>query len=217
MIKNKKYLIASVVILVICMSLYFPYPNNNMIYERSTFMSFPISDQDGYNVLAIIGSFLFIFAMILLVKGISKYHVRTVIIVLFAYSLLPLGLVAVYQETLAEGIAAISYDGKGTCDIDRVTEDELSGECQLLITNHSGSPVTFEIEFLDPYIPDNAYRLTSLMNEGGPYQITVEADREKMVDVKGLLDVSDVPNHGDGGGSTDVHFKISDGERERVL
>ncbi|QHE60499.1 hypothetical protein FHE72_05170 [Rossellomorea vietnamensis] len=217
MIKNKKYLIASGVILAICMSLYFPYPNNKMIYERSTFMSFPISDQDGYNLLAIIGSFLFIFAMILLVKGISKYHVRTVIIVLFAYSLLPLGLVAVYQETLAEVIAAISYDGKGTCDIDRVTEDELSGECQLLITNHSGDPVTFEIEFLDPYIPDEAYRLTSLMNEGGPYQITVEADREKMVDVKGLLDVSDVPNHGDGGGSTNVHFKISDGERERVL
>jgi hypothetical protein len=217
MIKNKKYLIASGVILAICMSLYFPYPNNKMIYERSTFMSFPISDQDGYNLLAIIGSFLFIFAMILLVKGISKYHVRTVIIVLFAYSLLPLGLVAIYQETLAEGIAAISYDGKGTCDIDRVTEDELNGECQLLITNHSGDPVTFEIEFLDPYIPDEAYRLTSLMNEGGPYQITVEADREKMVDVKGLLDVSDVTNHGSGGGFMNVHFKISDGDRERVL
>ncbi|UXH46283.1 hypothetical protein N5C46_09640 [Rossellomorea vietnamensis] len=217
MIKNKKYLIVSGVILIICMSLYFPYPNNRIIFNRVTFMSFPISDQDGYNLLAIIGSFLFIFAMILLVKGMSSYHVRTVIIVLFAYTLLPLGLVAVYQETVAEGIAAISYDGEGTCDFERVSEDELNGECQLLITNHSGDPVTFEIEFLDPYIPDKAYRLTSLMNEGGPYQITVEADREKMVEVKELLDISDFPNHGDGGGSTNVHFKISDGERERVL
>jgi hypothetical protein len=217
MIKNKKYLIASGVILIICMSLYFPFPNNKMIYERSTFMSFPISDQDGYNVLAIVGSFLFIFAMILLVKGISKYYFRTVILVLFAYTLLPLGIVAIYQETLAQGIAAISYDGKGTCDFERVSEDELNGECQLLITNHSGDPVTFEIEFLDSYIPDKNHRLTSLMNEGGPYRIMVEADREKMVEVKELLDLSDIPNHGDGGGSMNVHFKISDGERERVL
>ncbi|MEI2664170.1 hypothetical protein [Rossellomorea sp. LJF3] len=212
-----KYLITAGVILVICMSLYFPYPNNRTMFERVTFMSFPISDQDGYNLLAIIGSFLFIFAMILLVKGISKYHVRTVIIVLFAYTLLPLGLVTIYQETFAKGVAAISYDGKGTCDFESVSEDELNGECQLHITNHSGHPVTFEIEFLDSYIPDKAHRLTSLMNEGGPYRITIEAGGEKMVEVKELLDVSDVPNHVDGGGSMNVHFKMSDGERERVL
>lgn len=217
MIKSKKYLIASGVILIICMSLYFPYPNNRTMFERATFMNFPISDQEGYNVLAIIGSFLFIFAINLLVKGISKYYFRTVIIVLFAYTLLPLGLVTIYQETLAKGIAAISYDGSGTCDFERVSEDELNGECQLLITNHSGDPVTFEIEFLDSYIPDKDHRLTSLMNEGGPYSITVEADREKMVEVKELLNLSDIPNHVDGGGSMNVHFKMMDGERERVL
>jgi hypothetical protein len=217
MIKNKKYLIASGVILIICMSLYFSYPNNRVMFERVTFMSFPISDQDGYNLLAIIGSFLFIFAMILLVKGMSKYHVRTVIIVLFAYTLLPLGLVSVYQETFAEGIAAISYDGMGTCDFERISIDELNGECQLLITNHSGDPVTFEIEFMDSYIPDIDHRLTSLMNEGGPYKITVEADREKTVEFKELLELSDVPKHVDGGSSMNVHFKITEGERERIL
>ncbi|MCR8848000.1 hypothetical protein NQ095_06235 [Rossellomorea sp. SC111] len=217
MIKNKKYLIASCLILIICMSLYFPFPNHQMIFERMTFMSFPISDQDGYNVLAIIGSFLFIFAIVLLVKGISKYHIRTVIIVLFSYSLLPLGLVMLYQETFAEGIAAISYDGTGTCDFERVSEDELNGECHLLITNHSGDPVTFDIEFLDSYIPDEDHRRTSLMNEGGPYRITVEANCEKMVEVKELLDLSDVPYHVDGGGSMNVHLRISDGEKERVL
>ncbi|KPL60252.1 hypothetical protein [Rossellomorea vietnamensis] len=217
MIRNKKFLIASGVILMICRSLYFPYPNNKMIFERSTFMSFPISDQDGYNMLAIVGSIFFIFAMILLVKGISKYHFRTVILVLIAYSLLPLGLVSVYQETLASGISAISYDGEGTCDFESDSEDELNGECHLQITNHSGDPVTFDIEFLDSYIPYEDHRRTSLMNEGGPYRITVEANTEKMIDFKELLDVSDVPYHVDGGGSTNVHFKISDGERERVL
>jgi hypothetical protein len=217
MIKNKKLLIASGVILIICMSLYFPYPNNRIMFERVTFMSFPISDQDGYNKLAIVGSFLFIVGMILLVKGISKYHFRTVILVLIAYSLLPVGLVNVYQETFAEGIAAISYDGTGTCNFERVSEDELNGECHLLITNHSGDPVTFNIDFLDSYIPYEDHRMTSLMNEGGPYRITVEANREKMVEFKELLDLSDVPYHVDGGGSMNIHFKISDGEKERIL
>ncbi|WP_435992798.1 hypothetical protein [Rossellomorea sp. LjRoot5] len=124
---------------------------------------------------------------------------------------------ALYQETLAKGISAMSYDGSGTCDFERVSEDELNGECQLLITNHSGDPVTLEIEFLDSYIPDTDHRLTSLMNKGGPYRITVEADHEKTVEFKEVLDVSDVPYHVDGGGFMNVHFKITDGERERVL
>lgn len=92
----------------------------------------------------------------------------------------------------------MSYDGSGTCDFERVSEDELNGECQLLITNHSGDPVTLEIEFLDSYIPDTDHRLTSLMNKGGPYRITVEADHEKTVEFKEVLDVSDVPYHVDG-------------------
>ncbi|MGG4169376.1 hypothetical protein ABEW00_18190 [Rossellomorea vietnamensis] len=217
MIKNTNFLIASGVILIICRSLYYPYPNNKMIDERSTFMSFPISDRDGYNMLAIVGSFFFIFAMILLVKGISKYHFRTVILVLISYALLPLGLVSVYQETLASGISAISYDGEGTCDFESVSKDELNGECHLLITNHSGEPVTFDIEFLDSNIPYEDHRRTSLMNEGGPYRIPVEANREKMVEVKELLDLSDLPYHVDGGGSMNVHFKISDGEGKRIL
>lgn len=217
MIKNKKYLIASCLILIICMSLYFPFPNHQMIFERMTFMSFPISDQDGYNVLAIIGSFLFIFAIVLLVKGISKYHIRTVIIVLFSYSLLPLGLVMLYQETLADGIGAISYDGKGTCDFEKIEEDEFTGECNLLISNHSGEPVTFQIEFLDTFFPGSETRFTSLMNENGPYTVTIKANREKSVSLEEVLDLSDIPNHVDGGSSMEVHFKIKDGDKERVM
>ncbi|PFA63039.1 hypothetical protein CN378_18550 [Bacillus sp. AFS015802] len=217
MVKNKKSLIASGVLLIICMSLYFPFPNNQLLYTRTTFMSFPISDYDGYNVLAIIGSFLFIFAIVLLVKGISKYHVRTVIIVLFAYTLFPLGMVWMYQETLATGIAAISYDGKGTCDFEQVKNELFKGECNLLMTNHSGHPVTFEVEFLDTFFPLSDTRLTSLMNENGPVEITIEANREKMVNLEEVLDLSNVPNHVDGASTMDVHFKILNGDKERVM
>ena len=65
MIRSKVALISSVVILGICMYLYFPFPNNVMLEARSTFMSFPIRNQEGFILLGIIGSILFIIAMIL--------------------------------------------------------------------------------------------------------------------------------------------------------
>ncbi|MEW9053023.1 MAG: hypothetical protein AB2392_17815, partial [Neobacillus sp.] len=116
MIKSKLALISSVIILGICMYLYFPYPNNVMIEARSSFMSFPIRNQDGYILLGIIGSVLFLIAMILLVIGMKKYHFRTIIIVVIVYALLPNLLITMYQETLASGITAISYDGNGKCN-----------------------------------------------------------------------------------------------------
>ncbi|UTE78592.1 hypothetical protein [Rossellomorea sp. KS-H15a] len=217
MIENKNYLIASGMILILCMSFYFPFPNAPMVYKRMAFMSFPIQDQDGYNVLAIIGSFLFIFAIVLLVIGLSNYHIRTVMVVAIVYSLLPFGLIKVYQETVADGINAISYNGKGTCDFEKIEEEEFTGECNLLISNHSGEPVTFDIEFLDTFFPGSETRFTSLMNENGPYTVTIEANRKKSVSLKEVLDLSDIPNHVDGGSSTEVHFKIEDGSKERIM
>lgn len=219
MVKNKGALIGSAVILCICMSLFFPFPDNKMIDARTTFMSFPISGHDGYNILGIIGSFLFIFAMILLVKGLNKYHFRTVVIALFVYTLLPLLLIPMYQETLADGIAAISYDGKGTCDFENVGEDEnvLNGECNLLLHNRSSETVSFQIEFLDRFFTEDETRLTSLMNVNGPYIITIEANSEKSIQLNELLDLSDVPNHSFGGGSMNINIKLIDGEATRIL
>ncbi|MGG1629882.1 hypothetical protein [Rossellomorea sp. NRS-1567] len=220
MVKNKGALIGSAVILCVCMSLFFPFPDNEMIHARTTFMSFPISDQNGYNLLGIIGSFLFIIAMILLVRGLNKYHFRTVVITVFVYALFPpLLLIPVYQETLAGGIAAISYDGKGTCDFENVGEDEnvLNGECNLLLHNRSSETVSFQIEFLDRIFTENDTRLTSLMNVNGPYIITIEANSEKSIQLNELLDLSDVPNHSFGGGSMNINIKLIDGEATRIL
>jgi hypothetical protein len=41
-IRSKVALICSIIILGICMYLFFPFPNNVMLDVRSTFMSFPI-------------------------------------------------------------------------------------------------------------------------------------------------------------------------------
>src|SRR3954463_16141667 len=128
MIRSKVTLISSVVILGICMYLYFPFPNNVMLEARSTFMSFPIRNQDGFILLGIIGSILFIIAIILLFIGIKKYRFRTIVIVVIIYAILPNLLITMYQETLASGITAISYDGNGNCNFEYVSEDLLNGE-----------------------------------------------------------------------------------------
>lgn len=217
MIRNKKALFSSAVILCICMYLYFPFPENDLIEARSTFLSFPIRNRDGYVVLGIIGSVLFIFAMILLAIGIKKYHLRTIIIVVLVYAFLPKLLIMVYQETLASGITAISYDGNGICSFQYVNEDLSNGECIFMLHNRSNKAVSFELEFLDSFFVEKEERMESLMNFGGPYSITIEANQKESIYLKELLNLIDVPKHIGGGTSMNIHFKLIDGKTVRTL
>ncbi len=216
-IKNKFPLISSIVILGICMFLYFPSPYNVMIEAYFTFMSFPIRNQDGFILLGIIGSVLFIIAMILLFISLKKYRLRTIVIVVISFAILPNLLITLYQETLASGIMAVSYDGNGECNFENVREDLLSGECSLVLHNRSNKSVSFELEFLDSYFIENEVRMESLMNLAGPYIITIEANSKKSIHLKELLDVSDVPKHIEGGTSFNIHFKIIDDETTRII
>ncbi|WP_318614564.1 hypothetical protein [Sporosarcina sp. YIM B06819] len=217
MIRNKAALISSAVILCICTYLYFPFPNNEMLDARVTFMSFPIRNPDGYMVLGIIGSVLFIIAMTLLVIGLKKYHFRTIAIVVIVYAFLPSVLITLYQETFASGIMAISYDRNGTCNFDYVKEDLLNGQCNLMLHNRSNEAVSFELEFLDSFFMEDEVRMESLMNLGGPYRITIEGNRKKSIQLMELLDVSEVPKHIEGGNSRNIHLKIVDEETARIL
>ncbi|MGD6965623.1 hypothetical protein ACQCVP_04290 [Rossellomorea vietnamensis] len=217
MVKNKLALIGSGIILVICMFLYFPFPNNVMIDSRTSFMSFPIRDVDGYNPLDIIGSILFIVAMVLLVKGLEKYHFRAVVLTAFAYAVLPLVLIPLYQETFARGIAAVSYDDEGTCDFESVREGLLKGECTLNLQNRSNKPVTLEVEFIEsPYLKEDI-RMASLMNESGSNLVTLSPNSKESVQIEKLLDLSKVKNSIESGSSTGFHIKITDGKKTRIL
>lgn len=217
MIRSKVALIISLVILCICMSLFFPFPNNALLEANTIFMSFPIRDHDGYIFLGIIGSLLFIIAMILLVLSVKKYHLRIMITVVIVYSFLPTLLITVYQETLASGISAISYDNNGHCDFEYVDEELLIGECNLELHNRSNEAVSFELEFIDSSFMEDGLRMESLMNLAGPYSVTMEANQKKSVHLKELLELTDVPNHIEGGSSFDIHFRLMDGEKIRTL
>jgi len=77
--------------------------------------------------------------------------------------------------------------------------------------------VSFELEFLDDHLTGSGQRIESLMNVAGPYYVTIEPNRKKFIRIKELLDLSDMPNHIQGGGSSFIHIKIIDGETARIL
>ncbi|ACA39968.1 hypothetical protein J2D69_09685 [Lysinibacillus sphaericus] len=218
MIRNKKALVTSIILLGICMCLFFPFPNYQMLNARISFMSFPILKDDGYVLLGILGSVLFILAVILLVKGIKKFHLLSIGVVLITFTFFPLLLITIYQETFASGIMAISYTENGECQFDVVSQHILQGECYLELQNRSNEAVSFELEFLDDHLTEKGQRMESLMNVAGPYFMTIEPNRKKSIHIKEFLDVSEVPNHFiQGGGSSYIHVKIIDGKTARIL
>ncbi|EDL66514.1 hypothetical protein BSG1_04140 [Bacillus sp. SG-1] len=179
-------------------------------------MSFPIRTSDGYNLLGIIGSMLFLITIGLIVFGLKKYRLRTLVIISIIYAFLPKMLIYSYQETLANGIAAVSLSENGSCHFEEASEDIMTGECSLVLKNHSSEDVTFKLEFIDSDWDGN-YRAESLMNKNGPYTISIEANRQKQIDLKELLDVSEIPNRIHSGSSSYIHIKINDGEKTRIL
>ncbi|WP_386063529.1 hypothetical protein [Thalassobacillus hwangdonensis] len=219
MFSSKVAVMISLITLGICMYLYFPFPNNPMVetQARTIFMSFPISNYDGSISLGITGSVLFIAAIILLAIGLKKYRLRTTIIVVIAYTILPTLLITMYQETLAKGIDAISYNGEGACSFDSVDEDLMDAKCNLSLHNRSNEAVTFELEFLDSTYQEDDLRMESLMNLAGPHRVTIEANQKRRINFKESLNLSNVPNHIGGGTSKGIHIKIIDGETLRIL
>ncbi|MEN2766256.1 hypothetical protein [Ornithinibacillus xuwenensis] len=217
MVRSKVTIIISLLIFGVCMSLFFPFPNNEIMDARTIFMSFPIRNYNGYIIWGIIGSFLFLVAMILLVIGLNKYRLRAVFIMVIVYSLLPTFLTTMYQETLASGVKAISYDGNGNCTFQEINDNKINGECNLVLYNRSNEAVTFELEFLDSYYWGDEARTESIMNLAGPYRISIEANQKKSINLKELLDLSDVSNHIISGTSNNIHLKLRDEEIERKL
>ncbi|MDE4083617.1 hypothetical protein PO902_00810 [Planococcus maritimus] len=216
MIKNKTAFVGSFIIFVICMYLFFPFPNTAMKEAQFVFMSFPIQDQEGYNLLGIIGSIMFIGAIILLFRSLEKYRFRIVFAVVIVYMFLPNLLIATYQETLANGISAISYDGNGQCNFVTL-DDSMDAECNLVLRNRSDEAVTVELEFIDSLFMEEDMRMESLMNLASPYTVTLAANSKKHIHLKELIDLSGVPDHIDSGTSFGINIKIKAGNKTRIL
>lgn len=217
MIRSKGALIGAAMLLCICLYLTFSISDAEKIGARSQFMTFPINYKDGYILFGIIGSILFIIALFLIVLGLKRYRFRTVAIVAVLYGLSPLILMTLYQETLASGIDSISYDGNGECHFESIGEEQLKGECNFILHNHSNEAVSFELDFLDSNVMPEAVRMESLMNLAGPYYFTIEANEKRSFDFNEILEVSGVPDRIEWGNTAKIHFKLMDGGNTRIL
>ncbi|RTR34099.1 hypothetical protein EKG37_06760 [Robertmurraya yapensis] len=180
-------------------------------------MSFPLRNHDGWVPMGIFYSVLFLIALVLIVNGLKKYRIRTLFAVTIIYGLLPLSLITFYQETFANGIMAISYDGSGNCTFESVDENVINGECNITLLNHSNEPVSFELQLVDSVYFEDAVKMESMMNTAGPFQITLPPNQEEIIKLKELLDLKDDPSHITNGSVSMIHIQISDGKRTRVL
>ncbi|MCG3088749.1 hypothetical protein [Sporosarcina cyprini] len=217
MIENKRALFFSAILLAVCMYLMFPYPDNQLIDATATFMSFPIKTSQGFRLIGIAGSILFVLALVLLAKGLKKYHVRTILLVILLFTFSPKYLLAFYQDTLASGINAVTYNGDGTCQFEERSEALLEGTCSIVLKNRSNEPVTFALEFIDSNDLEDGMRMESLMNTNGPYPITIDAKQERRVNLTELLDVSAIPQHITNGSSNRVHIRLIEPGKSRTL
>ncbi|APC47809.1 hypothetical protein BME96_06325 [Virgibacillus halodenitrificans] len=215
MIRSKFTVIGAIILFIICMWLFFPFPDDPLLHATTIFMSIPIMDHDGYIKAGVIGSFLFVVAMVLLMFGLRKFRLRSLIIVIFLYSFLPPILIKVYQETLAEGIFAVSKEDEGECDFNSINESQLEGECHFTLQNRRNEPVTFEVQLIDSFIDET--RMESLINEAGPHMLALEANEKRAIHLKEIIDITGVQNHISEGSSFALHFRLIDGKDERIL
>ncbi|KAB8135755.1 hypothetical protein F9U64_10815 [Gracilibacillus oryzae] len=220
MIKSKVFFISSLTIFLICMCLYFPFPNNTISKATASFMTFPVSNQEGVVILGLIGSILFFIALNLLWRSLNKFRFPALIAAVLIYTFLPSFLIDLYQGTIANGIYAVAYDGDGTCRFDNVSEETADMECDLLLHNRSDETISFHLGIIDSsisYREENIDSPLKNLNES-PYQITIEANQKKSVHLQELLDISGLSIGFDGAEWNYINLKlIDDGNNSRIL
>ncbi len=212
MIKNKGSFVLAIIILFICMLLFFPFPENKLNGATTSFMSFPINDQDGFNTVGIIGSILYIAAIVLLVSSLKKYRIRLVFLTMFAYALVPTAAIWLYQHTLASGIYALSYDNRSECTFESDGDGHIYAACNIELKNHSRNDVSFNLELLESTY-DKQFPLEEFLK--GSYPVTVKGKGSQTVLIEDEIDRPDLKDEFNGSSSGFLRIKATDGDSER--
>ena len=218
MIKNWKLFSIAIVLWLICLVLTVPYPNALNIERGVSVLNVMVKTENGYQMEGLLTILLFIGSLCFLGMGVKKHQAILGITAIVSFVFAPSILVNVYQNTVATGIAAVSYDvDKSDCRFNLVNDFTLKGACRLPLQNLSSDDVTFNIEFYETYWYEDGVRMVSLMNEGAPYEVTLRGEQKKWVKVETLIDVSQTENHIEKGTVSGVHIIVSAGEQKRKL
>jgi hypothetical protein len=218
-IKNKKLLILSGILLIFSIALTFPYPDAYLSARaRSSIFNVPVTTMDGLNIMGIVALLLLLVSLILLVKGLEKYKKRLVFATILLFMLLPIVLISFYQKTLAADVYAISYEiGSSECNFTKNYGENLNGSCEFTFTNHSRDAVLFAIEFYDQYWYEESVRTVSLMNNNAPYMVELKGDETKRVKIESSIEESGIEHQFYSANSTQVNIIIRSEKGERRL
>lgn len=216
-VRNKVKLVVGIALMALVMILNFPFPHSEpFVAGNSSAMSIPIKDMEGYKFGGLLLLTILIIGIYLLATSLEKYRARLVILAIFLYFLLPFFLINVYQNTIASGIYAIDYElDESKCEFDKMDEQRVRVVCSLPLENLSEEAATFDVRFFDKTYFGERFKLVPLINEKGPFTVTLQGRETKVVRIKTELAVSIANDYG--GAAQQIHIEISKGKKMRLL
>lgn len=215
-INNKKLFSVSILLLFIMIVLNFPFPHHYPFGEVVlSFLHIPSRLAGGFHFIGIITMLLLIVGLVLLVRSVDKYRVRLLVVAIIIVFFIPPFVVSSFQQTLATGIYAVSYESEhSTCEFDMVDEKTLQGICVLPFQNYSNDDVTFTVEFYENHYFEEP-PMMSLMNENAPHEVTLGGKEGRQIIIENEIDVSTMKNHIESGGAQGIELIIHSTDKKR--
>ncbi|MFJ7736641.1 hypothetical protein ACIQ2D_09875 [Lysinibacillus sp. NPDC097287] len=216
MIKNWYCFGVAIVLWLICMWLTMPFPDALNIERGVSVLNVLIKTKDGYQIEGLLTILLLSICLYFLIYGVKKHQIFWSLALIVSFVFVPSLIVNAYQNTLATGINAVSYDiDKSDCRFKLEDDYTLKGTCRLPLQNLSTEEVTLNLEFYETYWYEDDVRSVSLMNAGLPYEVKLKGKQKKWVRVETLIDVSQLENHIEKGTVSGVHIIINGGGKIR--
>ncbi|MDN3018281.1 hypothetical protein PH210_19055 [Paenibacillus sp. BSR1-1] len=218
MVKNKKFLLLALFLLIASMVINFPFPHEKTFGGTMSILNMPITTVNGISIVGITAFSLLIAGLFFLAKSLKKYQGRFIFLAIFLSVSTPHYFVELFQRTVASGIYAVSYDeNESSCRFDMINKTILHGECDLPFENYSKNDVQFTIEFYEEYAFEDDVRMLSLMNNNAPYRVKLGGKEHRHVKIETNIDVSKMAHHIDSGEANGINIIIKSGKNSRKL
>lgn len=208
-VRNFERLYIAIGIFILVMIINSPFPHEVPFSAGNVYiMGIQINGSSGFNFVGLCLIVALCVGVYLLATSLEKYRVRLVFLALVLYFTLPLFTINVYQNTLATGIYAIDYDiDTSDCKFEQLGDKRMDVICNLPLENLSNDEVKFDIRFFNASLLGDQRKLIPLINESGPFEVSLQGHETKMVRIQTEVDISQLNSYSDGG-STHVHIEI---------
>lgn len=219
MIENKKMFYTGIVLSIALIVISFPFPHDGPFGETiASALHLPTQSANGLQYIGMTSLALFIACLALLTLSVNKYSGRIFLLTFLILAYTPSMIVSSYQNTLAIGVYAVSYEREEShCQFQMLNDTTLHGICELSFENYSDNEVEFAMEFYEKYLFEEDIHSVSLMNKNAPYIVTLDGNERKKVKIESFIDVSNIEYYAEYGSYTGINIMIKSGNKVRNL